>query len=367
MSYIAPPTVLRIKRKRFQDPLQALVLEDRRAAKRLKPSTPISSAVNSPVATPTKVQSSENLNYIFKLARTDTLENTANDATILQSVLLEAGFRDESQLELESALNNSNSNRKRKFIIPMRQTEEDVTIPNELSDMLSSFLSVGKENAIASPVARKKRTRGIVDVSNEIHESSETPEIPAVNEASAEEEQSEYVYDVYQLTSTEPLTTANHPQSQIGYIRFFDDDDDFYESDQDETNKPTVFSDDEDSNAEDFYQNDYPSDEDAGAYSETNSFEVEDDDEDQEDEYGIIAEDGVKSNHDNDLELADDEIEDYGEIAYLEEDKYYVDTTTLEDEDFKRNRFFEDDEDNELAIHRDRIFGRLEKMINEND
>ena len=37
---------------------------------------------------------------------------------------------------------------------------------------------------------------------------------------SEEVEESQYVYDVYQLSESEPLTTANHPLSQIGYIRF---------------------------------------------------------------------------------------------------------------------------------------------------
>ncbi|KAK6458377.1 uncharacterized protein RJT20DRAFT_31306 [Scheffersomyces xylosifermentans] len=386
MSYEPPPRILRIKRKRFQDPLQALVLEDRRGVKRSKPSTPVSSQAPSPSATPARNVSTENLNYIFKLARTDALTGNANvDETILQSVLSEASFQQDDQNDPNKTSTSTpttpskRTTRKRKFIIPSRQTEEDVVIPNELSDMLNSFLTVDKQESsnVGGSGHRKRRTRASVgNTSNEI-----TDQTPSNNDfttdtdidTSTKEELSEYVYDVYQLTSTEPLTTANHPQSQIGYIRFFDDDDDnFYDTDEDELNKPTVFSDDEDSNAEDFYQNDYPSDEDAGAFSETNSLGNEDEDEDEEDDIensnaDPLAEFVEDDEEGGNFELQDDEIEDYGDMSYLAEDDYYDGDQLLAEDDynFKRNHFFEGDEDDEMAIHRDRIFGKLEKMINE--
>ena len=46
-------------------------------------------------------------------------------------------------------------------------------------------------------------------------------------------------------------------------------------NDEEDETKPNVLTDDEDSNAESFYQNDYPSDEDAGAFSEQDSLEEE--------------------------------------------------------------------------------------------
>ena len=94
-----PPKILRIKRKRHQDPLQALILEDRRNVKRSKPSSPTASPKLSPIATPRRITSKENLNYVFKLARTDESDKVnANDASIIQTILAESqrGSIDES-------------------------------------------------------------------------------------------------------------------------------------------------------------------------------------------------------------------------------------------------------------------------------
>lgn len=210
---MSPPTILRIKRKRGQDPLQALILEDQRSVKRSKVSTPVGSPKGSPKASPKLAPSpSPHIPPVnpaekiyFRLKRTDEVRiREEND--VIQSILTP----DEKPLDPEA----------RQFVIPNRSTVEDTVIPNELSDMLETYLSVD----------------------------------------GVETKTDDYVYDVYYLDS-EPLTTANHPQSQIGYIKFFEEDEDnevlkVYELDKEDTQ----LSDDEDSNAEDFYQNDYPSD-----------------------------------------------------------------------------------------------------------
>lgn len=336
---VVPPRVLRIKRKRGQDPLQALILEDKRSVKRSKPSTPVSSRVPSPVNTPPAIKDADAKNFYFTLSRTDDMEVV--DDSVVQSILAEAPGVDAEKVS-----------RKRKFIIPKSQTEEDTIIPNELSDMLNSFLSVGE----GSTPKRKRKVRGgasKVETTDTTESTTvETPEIEAP------EPVSEYVYDVYLLSSTEPLTTANHPQSQIGYIRFFDDEDnDLYQSDDDDTRKPAILSDDEDSNAEDFYQNDYPSDEDAGAYSESNSIlHLDVDGNEDEQDLDQLEAEVIQA-------LNEGDYDEYDDVNYLGDDHFEDDDGY--DEEFTRNTFFESDKDDALAIHRDKIFGKLQSMIDE--
>lgn len=335
-----PPQFLRIKRKRGQDPLQGLVLEDKRAAKRSKPSTPL----GSPKASYTDISalraaSNETKNFYFTLARTDNANTLSNEADVVPSVLSET-------------TTGANA-RKRKFVIPNNQTVEDTLIPHELSDMLDSFLTINN----TEPPRKKRisRTRKVVEdgakeLPNPIH-------VPPGEDA---EEESEYVYDVYQLTTTEPRTSANHPQSRIGYVRFFDDsDNELYQSEDD--NDLNAFTDDEDSNAEDFYQNDYPSDEDANinnneVFSQFNQLEEEDanplDESAEEDEYEHL--------------FARHEGGDGDGLNLLEDDNYRTEDADGEEEEtteYERKTFFKSDKDDELAIYRDQIFGKLDKMI----
>lgn len=328
-----PPQILRIKRKRGQDPLQALILADRQPpAKRSKPSSPISSKPTTPKPEPPK-------NWYFQLSRTDNASQ-GTDQDILASVLSEAVASGDD----------------RQFIIPKKQTEEDAVIPHELADMVDSFLNVDTD-------ASKRRKRRGGKLTSEAENDS--------GDHNAEEElANEYVFDVYKLSSTEPITNANFPHSQIGYIKFFDDDEyDLMQSDDDKKSDGAVFSDDEDSNAESFYQNDYPEDEDAGALSETF------DDEDSNEEIGPVilesaeaAEGHAYFNGDFQKEgqyddLYDEFFDENGDqnVNFLEDDYYQNEET------FERQKFFNDEEEDDLALHRDRIFGKLQRMIDERE
>lgn len=319
-----PPQILRIKRKRGQDPLQALILEDRKP-KKSKPSSRVSSRVPSEVPSP-----SEEKSWYFQLARTDNVTDQT-DLDVVASVLAESASQDA-----------------RRFVIPKQQTVEDSIIPHELADMVDSFLHVG------ATTTRKKRRGG-----QAVPELELAPEQPEPVET--QDLVDDYVFDVYKLATTEPLTNANFPQSQIGYIRFFDDD--AYELMQSDDDKDSVYSDDEDSNAESFYQNDYPEDEDAGAFSETY-----DDDEDvpvmimenAEAVEGHAYLQGKEPIGEYD-ELYDEFFDESGDqkVDFLNDDFYENDET------FERQKFFSGEEDDGMAIHRDRIFGRLQKMIDD--
>lgn len=280
------PNVLRVKRKRGQDPLQALVFEDSPASKRSKQNTPVNSRPGTPV--------SGGSSY-YLLADTGTSELT-DDAAV--SVLAE----------------DVGGLKKRKFYLS-RGLAEDAVVPSELSDMVQKFLDVNDSELPNHK--RKTRARRDGEVAVPI------------------EPMSEYVYDTYHLS--EPLTTANHPQSQIGYVRFFDEDNDLYQSDEDNELTHRVYSDDEDSNAESFYQNDYPNDEDAEGEILENLDQAEElgDTDDLFDQY---------------LESQD------GPVNFLEDS---------DSEEYERQNFFPGEEEDDLAIHRDKIFGRLQRMIDE--
>lgn len=342
MSHNDPPKILRIKRKRNQDPLQALILEERHSSKRSKPSSPISSKVVSPVSTPTESKS-----VYFALTGTD--DSTTNlDASVIQSILSES---------VSKAVG------KRNFVLPKQQTEEDTVIPNELSDMVSSFLSFNQ------PQTPQRKRRGRSSVVNTEDPAQVSSASKAADEDSEQEDPTEYVYDVYQISAV-PLTTQNHPQSQIGYIRFFEDNL-LYQSDDDDDPARSLYSDDEDSNAESFYQNDYPSDEDAGVLSET--FSVSDEDSDEDDEIGPVIvqnpdeEEGVAYLRGEDPSVTNN-INNYDELYedFYNDENDEDDIDFLpQDEEFERQHFFPGEEDDELAIHRDKIFGRLQNMIDQ--
>lgn len=339
-----PPQILRIKRKRGQDPLQALILEDLQQVKRLKPSSPTALALRTP----------EPKNWFFELSRTDD-SVTAPDPEVLASVLSEALSREQQ----------------RQFVIPKQQTEEDTVIPHELAEMLDTFLHVEK------PGTRRVWRSGRRQV-NETDESvasgeSKEPEATDAHESDGDlGDSADYVFDVYRLSSTRPLTSYNYPQSQIGYIRFHDDEEFELLHSDDEAKSEGL--DDEDSNAESFYQNDYPEDEDAGTHSDT--YEIAEDEAEEDDEVPVIVDSAEAAEghaylqgHVQADQAEDERFDDLYDEFFDENGRSTVDflqqDDDYEDVSFERQSFFPGDHDDELAIHRDKIFGRLQNMIDE--
>lgn len=240
------PKILRIKRKRGQDPLQALILEGHSLAKRSKTS--------SPGLTSNSKQQEDAKSWYFELSSTDAKET--NISGVENGLMLS---------ETATLL------KKRQFVIPKQESAEAAELPQQLHQMLDDFLTLEEEVP-----ARIKKRRG--------------SSIKPAEDASLDRLRSdndEYVFDVYKLTSNEPITNMNYPQSQIGYIRFFDDEEsELVNVDESRDPRADIYSDDEDSNAESFYQNDYPEDEDAGEFSETYEQFNEDSDDDSDYLYG---------------------------------------------------------------------------------
>lgn len=247
------PQIVRIKRKRGQDPLQALILEGAQTAKRSKTS--------SPAPTNSSSVDSDAKSWYFELSSTDdrSLSKEGNEAGLVLS-------------ETSTLL------KLRHFVLSQPQTEEETKIPQELHHMLDEFLTLNDH----LPEKLKKRRGSLLKVSDG------TPsEDPSHNDKA-----DDFVFDVYKLSNNAPLTSMNYPQTQIGYIRFFEDDKSgLLNVDESKDLRINYLSDDEDSNAESYYQNDYPEDEDAGELSETyEDFNADsDDDYDSYDEIPIIT------------------------------------------------------------------------------
>lgn len=195
--------------------------------------------------------------------------------------------------------------------------------------------------------------------------------------------------------------------STIGYIRIVEHSGDLI-PEEDEDPEKTMLTDDEDSNEEDYYQNDYPEDEDddrsivIGSDEDfSNSEDVvyldqvdvdayQDgvpDDEQQEDEFESLFQTYGNSsnllsslNAHNYVDLDyDDDIDDNAPDGYDYDGDYTngaanhnttnhnhvtnqsrdIDNSDLE----QRHIFFPSDEHDETAIHRDRIFNKLQNMI----
>ncbi|KAI3405138.2 TRS33 [Candida oxycetoniae] len=388
--------------------LHPLILEDTRIIKRSKPSTPVTSPGPSPVHTPRSIRSTENLNYLFKLSRTeDNLKSTeaSEYADIERTILAEASAATAAaQTGLLKDEHGSNEEiRQRRFIIQpdpqtlasinvSEETGEDLNLPNELSNMVEDYI------ALEPQASHKRKKRGNAKYNEEppsnpeqVVHFNEDSQLQDSSTNTTEEDNTDYVFDVYHLS--EPLTSANHPTTQIGYIRFFDDDDENQSSfllnneEDEQDRKPSVLTDDEDSNAESFYQNDYPSDEDAEGLEHLDSFDEEfdklkigdygnlqggdgeenDEDEDVQDVQGYEPRDGIGFSGDDEY-LDYDEMERYMNLKEEEEEEEEEEDDVEEDDDlgeekFKRNRFFKSDDNDPIAMHRDRIFGELERMI----
>ncbi|CDK26088.1 unnamed protein product [Kuraishia capsulata CBS 1993] len=281
-----PPNVLRVKRKRTEDPLQALVLESNR------------------------LKRSRSDQYIFKLLRTD--ENANEEDPVLKP-----------------------TDEKNYFEIPKPEVQlEDEQVSKvanrpEVSDLLQDYL---KNNDVPTKAPRRRRSSSAQRAGLHIEKSFQS-----------EAGNSEYVYDVY---FRDKAVAERLEKDKIGYIKFDDEYDLLGEFEQ---NSDNAISDDEDSNAEDFYKNDYPDDDDYVQSDESylneetrtkNEFDEVDQgfggmSDDEDDQYDI-SHDHRRFSHGDYLEnegLNDEELESY----YTKEAPK---TSALESEALERHNFF---------------------------
>ncbi|SCU90636.1 LAMI_0E02960g1_1 [Lachancea mirantina] len=308
------PEIIRVKRKRNGDSVHALFLEDDHKAKRGR--------------------------YVFKLAKTVERESLGNDKD---------GF--------SPLLKTTNDGSNRHFVLEQEKRKlESEELPIPISEMLDDYLTLHKDSK-ANRLPKRKRLHNGKNAG-----SLETSEPTTLD----------YVYDIYYR---EYISEDEYvfDEKTVGYIRIVEESGSVIpeEADVDESG---LLSDDQDSNEETFYQNDYPEDED-----DDRSIDFGDSDgsrevpaeveEGESDHFETLFEQFDGHSDILDFVNARDELHDqhnYDEGDYGESDNFEnsdIVASGFNTASFRRNMFFPGDIDDPLAIHRDRIFNKLETMI----
>lgn len=287
--------------------------------------------------------------YVFKLAKT---------------VELNSGSQDSPDTPL---LKHSSDGDVRHFILE-QQTRMGHTdqLPTEISEMLNDYLSLEKNNStLTNKPPHRKASRK--------HSTSLNQKLPLVD----------YVYDIYYREMV-PEDEFVFDEATVGYIKIIEDNGDLI-PEEDEDADSQRLSDDEDSNEETYYQNDYPEDEDDDRSvlfsSEEGELNVNRGSVDEDESSSILQTPGSLENDMFAETELDPLFERYAETVNMldsmegtesndneyEEDAWNDTQDLSENEDsaarFKRHNFFPNDSDDPLALHRDKIFNQLQEMI----
>ncbi|KAI8972713.1 hypothetical protein BDB01DRAFT_808947 [Pilobolus umbonatus] len=272
-------TILRIKRKRIEEPLEALLVQQDKE-KRIKRGIEKNELTVSAAVLPT----------LFRLAETVEEKSFSNldEAQKLKDRIsrrIQPGSRPQTPISVEE--------RKEKLVQGQKEASRKARyrVVNQ---------NRSKGNAEAPPVvqsASQKAAKDLFQMYEAVKEDdnkhaklfmdddTEDPDdimynfIPMVKEYltlnEKEEDDDDYVYDVYYQADHhmgQVINTAN-----IGSLVWFDDNSEYLDNDSD---SELGDIEDEDSNAEDYYQNDYPEEEGSDEFEDQNNYDLSTDDED---------------------------------------------------------------------------------------
>lgn len=266
---------------------------------------------------------------------------------------------------------DSGDNETQEILAAGNNTVDDDGLPPEINQMVNDYLKLNKGE---EKTERKKPSRKYFS-----GDSAKIASLPSLD----------YVFDIYHLEKIHDDEVARYNnEKNIGFVKIIE----HIDLALDEESDPNeARSDDEDSNDENYYQNDYPEDEDddrsilLGSEGEDmaeleeeivlgvnkSRFSSWNDDkvlgpngyQDVEEEYGDLfnrlggKSDVLKSiNSSNFIDLDGQEPEK--ETSDNEDDLGKAD-----DMEYPRNEFFPTDTDDPLAHHRDRIFYQLQEKI----
>lgn len=270
----------------------------------------------------------------------------------------------------------SDDNENRVFVLEQRaqQSEQNKQLPVEISQMLNEYLSISGSNTPTSSDRKgRKQSRR--------HTAVDIPKMPSID----------YVYDIYYRENVQEDEFV-FDKSTVGYIKIVEEDGSMIPQEDDDPDEHRL-SDDEDSNEEDYYQNDYPEDEDDDRSilfgSEENeegsdvtgaNFIEEHEEHVTHDDTAVDEFDPLFNRFDTELDLLsslnahnyidldyDDENDDYENEGDGDDDMLgkmnETDDSRNGSDPIQRHRFFPTDDEDPVAIHRDEIFGKLQKMI----
>lgn len=321
---------------------------------------------------------------MFKLTKTVNHDSYANEEEAMSPLLKLSDETDNRHFVLEQHNKRKRSTEIEKIEEREKQTNEKITedLPPEIAQMVTDYLKINKDERDVSSRQKKPSKK---------HFSSEIARLPSLD----------YVYDIYHLEQIPDDEIATYPRDDIGFIKIVNKDLELLPDS--ETDSNLQISDDEDSNDENYYQNDYPEDED-----DDRSVLFGSDDKDEEIsedlEWTKLAEEpsngddnhATNSSNYSDLfdklagssdilaslknaNVVDLDMTTYNNEVYEDDDDDMEDGTedevenqimnansNYENEDsYGRNEFFPTDKDDPLAQHRDKIFGKLQRMIND--
>lgn len=233
--------------------------------------------------------------------------------------------------------------------------ENSDDLPPEINQMVSEVLKLNRD----SPSQEKPRKRSKKHFSGTGQAVLSMPSL-------------DYVYDIYHLENMKEDDLTTYSDGNVGFVKIVNK---FIDLVPDEDTDLELRSDDEDSNEENYYQNDYPEDEDddrsilLGSDGDEESLPEETTWRKQpEQDYAELFDklgqsdnilDSLTSINFVDLDINDEEGSSDSDLVDEESENGDVDGRN----GFKTNQFFPTDNEDPLAAHRDRIFGRLEKLL----
>lgn len=331
------PEFIRVKRRRDEDSVQALLVDEGRKRKKSR--------------------------FIFKLERTvdsDSHENTKEALTPLLKLAANDGRhfvleRGEKRRRTSDDLGEEPS----KVSHRDERQKEANDLPPEINQMVSDVLKLNKDVTEDQARPRKKPSKKHFGGYNR-----EVLSLPS----------NDYIYDIYRLENMKEDDLDSYKDKNLGFVKIVNK---FVDLVPDIDTDPEQCSDDEDSNEENYYQNDYPEDEDddrsipLGSEADDESLPEEITWKKQpQDDYAELFDklgqsdnilDSLNASSIVDLDADDDDNEDWPED--LDDEEFENDNYDGR-KGYKLNEFSPTDKDDPLAAHRDKIFGRLEKMLN---
>ncbi|CAI4057451.1 hypothetical protein SKDZ_04G1280 [Saccharomyces kudriavzevii ZP591] len=346
-SITTAPEFIRVKRRRDEDSVQALLIDEGKRVKKQR--------------------------FIFKLSKTVSPESYQSEQES-STPLLKLAHEDHRHFVLEQRRKrrrDSDYDKTQEGFIGDSNIIEDEGLPPEINQMVNDYL---KLNMGVQKTEKKKPSRKYF--SGKVTEIASLPSL-------------DYVFDIYHLEKIREEEVAKYnDEKNIGFVKIIE----YIDLALDEESDPNeARSDDEDSNDENYYQNDYPDDEDddrsilLGSEGEEIALSEEEivlgvnksrfsswnDNkilgpngyQDVEEEYGDLFDrlggnnnvlKSINSSNFIDLDGQENETERSGNEDDLD---------VALDTEYPRNEFFLTDADNPLAKHRDKIFHQLQEKI----
>lgn len=357
------PEFIRVKRRRDEGSVHALLIDEDKKIKRAK--------------------------YVFKLQKTIN-ENSYENEKEINTPLLKLSNDDGKHFVLEQHKRKRDERESDNEIEPQSDSQHDHSdkLPDDIAQMVNSYLKLQSDKTETvsqrKKPSKKRYFNSAVSLSNQ-----------------------DYVYDIYHLERVPDTEMITYDMdNNVGFVKIVNKYVDLLPDDE-EYSDSQIRSDDEDSNDENYYQNDYPEDEDddrSVLFGDEGEEIAEEEDEltkNQEiaslQKWGVIPSNVEEWEESKSGDQTGNNMQQYDELfdklensenilysvnqnnivdvdmndtrkAYYDEDESLEindEITNNNDNDYERNIFFESDINNPLAQHRDKIFGELQKKINE--